>query len=178
MALTVGVNSYVDLVYALAYAEERDGTEGWISLTPEEQEKTLVSATDGIDTLIFVGQAADPTQELCWPRNATYWDPKVGNSVTISNETPEEVKKAQVEWAIDIGVNGGFAGADTGSSGGIPPDSISVGSISLSGLSPDSSTYTVGKIAIPPIVMNLIDHLLLSNVSPNGGVGKPFWRAW
>ena len=185
MALTVGVNSYVDLIYAVDYAEQRDGNEAWIALTPEQQEKTLVSACDGLDTSFsYVGHATDPSQELAWPRDGVYYDPGVGNWVNLQNKTPSDIKKAQVEWAIDIGINGGFAGEDTGSGMTATPDSIGVGSINLSGLHDNgqgssSGAYVVGKIAVPPIVMNYVEPYLGSNNQAlQTGVNKPVWRAW
>jgi len=184
MALTVGVNSYVDLIYAEAYATERDGTDTWLALDTEEKERTLVSATDGLDLLDWVGMASESPIVLAWPRTATYYDPKAGYYIELVAETPEAIKEAQTEWAIDIGTNGGFTGEDAGgsSSSSGTPDEIKVGSIELKGLSGvqvSTGAYTVGKIDVPPVVMNLIDHLLVANnCSTCGGIGKPVWRAW
>jgi len=181
MALTVGVNSHVTLVEAKAYASAREGNDQWLALSDEDLEQTLVSATDWLDTLIWAGSVDDEDQALAWPRTASIWDPKYGKVIDIDNSTPDSIKNAQVEMAIDIGNNGGFTESGSGSSG--TPDSVSVGSISLSGLGSQTSStsggYVVGRLEVPPMVMNMISYLLAANnLNTLGGIGRPVWRAW
>lgn len=178
MALVIGTNSYTDVAFADAYALDREGTDDFINLFEEDKEKLLVSATDFLDTITWVGEAAATTQALAWPRNATYYDPKIGAEVTISNETPEEIKEAQVELAIYFVANGSFTGTTTSSSGD-GPDRIKVGSIEIDGLKTRDNipNMTLEGVEIPFMVKSLIDHLF--GVTPTGsGLFKPTFRAW
>jgi len=177
MALIVGTNSYCDATFADAYAEDREGTDDFVNATTEDKERLLVSATDFLDTLVWIGTAAVATQDLAWPRDAEYYDPKVGDVVTLTAETPVEIQEATVELAMSFLANGSFTGTGGGAKSGTP-DSIKVGSIELSGLNQeDRQNVTMGGVAIPTMVANLIGHLLATSTT-SSGLFKPWFRAW
>jgi len=182
MALVVGTNSYVTAAESETYAVERDGTEDFVNLFEEEKEQLLVSATDFLDTLVWVGEAASDAQVLAWPRNADYYDPRLGAVVTISAETPIEINEAQIELAMFFATNGSLTGS-SGSTSGAIPDSIKVGSIELDGLKAKNESFsaktkvTIGGAEMPTMVANLIGPLL-STATSASGLFKPYFRAW
>lgn len=178
MAISVGVNTFVTLVEANTYAAAREGNDKWYGMEDADKEQTLVSATDWLNTLYWVGVISGDSQALAWPRTGSYWDPKYGRVMELSSNTvPDVIKTAQIEMAIDIGDNGGLTVYEGNSS----PDSVSVGSISLSGLNGSSSSssggYILGRVEVSPIVYNSISYLLLENNSAVGSK-RSVWRAW
>jgi len=183
MALAVGTNSYVTAAEADTYAVERDGTDDFVNLFEEDKEQLLVSATDFLDTLIWVGEAASDTQVLAWPRNAEYYDPRLGAVVTITAETPVEINEAQIELAMYFAANGSLTGSGGSATSGVVPDKIKVGSIELDGLKTANESYaaqskvTIGGAEMPTMVANLIGFLLSTSTAASG-LFKPYFRAW
>lgn len=178
MALSVGTNSYVDLATAEAYASDRAGTISWLELDSETKEQSLVSAADYLDTLAWVGTATVSTQSMAWPRDGEYYDPFVGDTVTLANSTPTAITEAQIELALYIGVNGSLSAASTSGSG--TPDDIVVGSIELRGLKENTEDGSkLRGVSVPTTVLNLLSPLLASSSGATGaGMFKPTWRAW
>ena len=177
MALVLGTNSYVDVDEADTYATDRNMTD-FLALDDEAKEALLISATDFLDTLVWIGTASLTTQPLAWPRNATYYDPKYGVEVTLADETPEEVGEAQIELAFYFTDSGSFTGKINSDSNDSGPDSISVGSIQLSGLRSDINGTTVGGVLLPTMVANLVDHLLGIPATTGSGLFRPTFRVW
>ena len=177
MALVVGTNSYCDAAFAKTYAEDREGTNDFLNLLDEDLDRLLVSATDFLDTLVWVGEATVSTQALAWPRDGTYYDPKIADNVTLDNDTPIEVQEATVELAMSFLANGSLTGAQGGPKSGTP-DSIKVGSIELDGLNQeDRQNAVIGGVAMPTMVASLIGHLLAYNTA-SSGLFRPWFRAW
>jgi len=176
MALVVGSNSYVSVAEADVYATDRNIT-SFLNLFDEDKEALLISATDFLDTLVWVGEAAVDTQDLAWPRDAVYYDPKYGAEVTLTAETPAEVEEAQIELALYFVDNGSFTGKISSNTSNSGPDRIKVGSIELDGLRSDVRATTVGGVAMPTMVANLIGHLLAKPAN-SSGLYRPTFRAW
>lgn len=156
MALQKGVNSYVDLAEAEAYFADRLDVAAWTDAGDEQKQKSLVTATMLIEQKQFTGYAVSDTQALAFPRTGEYFDKRLGR-MAYFNGTPSAVLKATCEQAYHLLNNDGLL--DTGSI----PDSLTVGPISLNGL---SKTPTFSAVAY-----NLIAPLL-----SNGGASS-WWRA-
>lgn len=117
MAITVGVNSYVNIEYADEYfrARDIDGTCGWKDLTEKQKETILTQAASLLDTLIFKGVKKDPSQPMAFPRvllikhgvefSAEFSDISSVNEI-ISQMYPQEpflYKIGGIEY-VDIGI--------------------------------------------------------------------------
>lgn len=178
MAIVVGTNSYISVEDANTYATDRNQT-SFLNLFDEEKEALLISAADFMDTLVWVGTASSEIQAMAWPRNAIYYDPKYGVEVTLTDETPVEIVEAQVELALYFTNNGGgFTGKITSDATNSGPDSITVGSIQLSGLRENINGTTVGGVLLPTMVANLVGHLLGISAASSSGLYRPTFRVW
>ena len=178
MALVVGTNSYVDLSTAESYAADRAGTLDWLELDSETKEQSLVSASDFLDTIGWIGTATVSTQAMAWPRDGEYFDPFVGDTVILNNDIPASILEAQIELALQIGVSGSLSSSSSSGSG--TPDDIVIGSIELRGLKESvEDETTLRGVSIPTTVLNLVRPLLATASGSNtGGLFRPTWRAW
>ncbi len=61
-------NAYIGVMDAQAYFDSRLGSDAWDQATADDQLKALVMATKKIDLLRFIGQKAEITQVLEFPR--------------------------------------------------------------------------------------------------------------
>jgi hypothetical protein len=126
MALTKGVNSYVDVVEASAYFADRLDVAAWESASDVDKAKSLVTATSLLDSLVWIGVAVSETQPLAFPREGSYFDPRLGFEVAFdSTEAPPRIVNATFELAYHLLNNDGLLD-ETGT-----VDSLSIGSISL-----------------------------------------------
>lgn len=104
MALVVGLNSYINVEDADTYFGDRFEAGIWSALSGPEREKALVTATTLLDDLGWVGTKA-PGQSLGFPREGIYYDNRVGNYVTLTQEIPNVVLRATCELAYHIASN-------------------------------------------------------------------------
>jgi hypothetical protein len=176
MALVEGTNSFCTVVFADTYAADREGTDDFVNLFEEDKERLLISATDLLDTFVWVGSMAVSTQDLTWPRDAEYHDPRLGAYVVLDNETPIAIQEATVELAMSFVASGSYTGAGGGAKSG-SPNAIKVGSIELDGLNDtDRENIVIGGVAIPTMVANLISPLL-GKAAVGSGLFRPWFRA-
>ena len=126
MALTKGVNSYVDVVEASAYFADRLDVAAWEGASDTDKAKALVTATSLLDGLVWIGVAVSETQPLAFPREGSFFDPRLGFEVAFDSvDTPPRIVTATYELAYHLLNNDGLLD-ETGS-----VDSLSIGSISL-----------------------------------------------
>ena len=156
MALSKGTNSYATVDEANAYFEDRLDAAAWSSADSTERAKALVTATGQLDLLSWAGMAISENQPLSFPRNLTYFEPRIGATLTIST-VPTRIINATFELAYHLLNNDGLLD-DSGS-----VRSIAVGSINLG--------LVQAPNKIPSFVNNLIQPLLLNNGS------TAWWRA-
>lgn len=91
------MNSYVSILEASEYFENRGHAEDWEDVV--NQEAFLISATNQIDWfMVFLGSKVASTQPLEWPRVDCY-DSKNQAYVPI-DEIPTKVKHAVMELSI------------------------------------------------------------------------------
>src|SRR5210317_980585 len=165
MALQKGINSFVTVQEADDYFNDRLYSETWFN-SSELVEQALVTATGILDNLDW-GGTAEPTASypLSWPRDITYYNPKIGDYEGLDDDRsesdygtiPEDIKKATYELALHLIKN--MSTIEDQSSGSPRLKDLSVGSISLtfdlgSGLSnfkqlPDSIQKLIAKYEDP-----------------------------
>jgi len=157
MALLKGVNSYATLAEAELYFENRLNATAWEAADDTGKSKALIMATMMLDTLDWSGVASDSSQNLAFPRDVEYFDPRLG--VTISGvTTPNRILVATFEQAIHLLNND-----DLLDNTGLIKD-LTVGSVSLHTIRPASKIPSLVKRQIAPLLSN-------SNLSTS------WWRA-
>jgi hypothetical protein len=92
MAVTVGVNSYIDADGAGTYFADRLYIDEWTGASAGDKDKALLMARRTLDQKIYIGHRADPDQLLAWPRRNI---PCVDSSVV-----PQSIIDAQCELAL------------------------------------------------------------------------------
>ncbi|HPT70886.1 MAG TPA: hypothetical protein PLE74_01230 [Candidatus Cloacimonadota bacterium] len=80
---------YITVVDAQAYFSERLHTDAWDDASDTDKLKALIMATRAIDKLNFIGDKADPDQELQFPR---------GDDENV----PTAIKEATCELALRL----------------------------------------------------------------------------
>lgn len=88
-------NSYLSVAGADSIAEGMVGTLSWASATNNDKIKALITATNGLETLGWVGLRATTTQALAWPRTgAVCGDKNYGD-----DEIPREIELSTFDLA-------------------------------------------------------------------------------
>lgn len=93
-------NSYVDLAFADAYAENAQWGSTWLALTADARNLALITATGWLETLQWPGTRCnlDTPQRLAWPREDITCDGIKAACTAI----PYEVQTATVELAYQF----------------------------------------------------------------------------
>lgn len=97
MALTVGVNAYMDEATADAYFADTLRNDAWNAFDTTTKEAALIDATSYIDRLEWQGEKAVPAQDLEWPR--------VGVPGIDDPEVFENVENSSAEIALQLATN-------------------------------------------------------------------------
>jgi len=114
MALVKGVNSYVDVDEADAYFQDRLDVAAWVDAEEAQKAQALVTATSILDDLSWNGTAISEDQFLAFPRAGSYFDPRIGALITLSeSDPPDRVNRAVMELAYHLLNNDGIQD-DTG----------------------------------------------------------------
>lgn len=125
MALSKGVNSYVEVEEADSYFEDRLDVAAWTEAPAEQKSRALVTATGILDNLQWAGTATSEDQPLAHPRRLMYLDVRMGRPVTLKDEVSPRVVKGCMELAHHLLNNDGILD-ETGS-----VTSLNVGSVAL-----------------------------------------------
>lgn len=157
MALVKGTNSYVTVAEADDYFADRLDVAAWTSADSTQKAQALVSATAMLDQMNWTGVAISESQKLAFPRSGSYFDPKYGAVITLTDATPDRVLSATNELAYHLLNNDGLMD-DTGGA-----KSISVGQIRLD--------FVEKPNKVPSSIRTLIKPLLLNQGS------NSWWRA-
>ena len=91
-------NSYQTVVTASAYFANTLFDAQWTALSADVKAQALITATQWLETLSFVGTAVTTTQRLQWPREATSSAGIVNDGTSI----PKELLAAQAELALGL----------------------------------------------------------------------------
>jgi hypothetical protein len=157
MALVKGTNSYATVEEADAYFADRLDVASWTAATPENKAKALVTASRSLDDMTWTGTAVSEGQSLAFPRNGSYFDPRLGASVEFTASVPNRVITAVFEMAYHLINNDGALDE----SGGVK--NLKVGSIALD--------FIQAAPKVPFSVRKLVNPLLM-----NSGAST-WWRA-
>lgn len=96
MPLVIPTDSYISLEYANHYHRLRNSFDAWNTLTDEQKQRRLVSASDFLDHHYrFAGNKADPEQAREFPRDV--------NGAT--GQIPDKICKAVCELALQADLN-------------------------------------------------------------------------
>lgn len=92
-------NSYVTVEAADAWFADRAGFDQWNADLPDAgKEQFLITATGWLDTLTYIGNLADTTQALAWPRIAKNRDGREATATTL----PAAVAEATYRLAYTL----------------------------------------------------------------------------
>ena len=124
MAITVGIDTYVTLAEANAYAAARPALSAWASLTDPQKEAALIEAAIYLDASYdFKGQITDQAQLLAWPRSDVT-DKEL--RPLDPNIVPKAVKSSQIEYAALASVGGLVENKTTGNVAEIKAGSVDI----------------------------------------------------
>lgn len=155
MALIKGQNAYATVEEAEAFFADKLDVAAWVEASDIQKAQALITATQQLDNLDWIGQVVDPQQSLAFPRIGTYFDRKLGLTQEM-NPTPQRVIIACYELAYHLLNNDGLLDS-TGS-----VKSITVGPISIQNI--------VESSKIPSVARSYIKDLLST-----GGAGRGIW---
>lgn len=88
-------NSYLSVAGADSIADGMVGTLAWTTATSDNKIRALITATNGLETLGWIGTRATTTQALAWPRT----DAECGDKSYSDAEIPREVELATFDLA-------------------------------------------------------------------------------
>lgn len=88
-------NSYLSVAGADSIADGMVGTLAWSSATSDNKVRALITATNGLETLGWIGTRATTTQALAWPRS----NAKCGDKDYTATQIPREVELATFDLA-------------------------------------------------------------------------------
>jgi len=118
--------SYVTLVEAKAYMDNRRGSEPWTLVDANEKARALIGAAQRLDRENFIGDKVVWNQALEWPRrNYGYrYAVEIGTGAGVvdlrgcwwpASAVPQPVKDAQCELALQYVIDLGAASVGAGS---------------------------------------------------------------
>ena len=117
---TVGsasANSYLTIAAADAIADTMLGTLEWTTATTDERTRALITATNGLETLEWIGARASSTQALSWPRT----DASCGDKAYDDDEIPLEVELSCFDLAEALLVTPTLLQSPAGGGGELVP---------------------------------------------------------
>lgn len=88
-------NSYLSVAGADSIADGMVGTLAWTTATETNKIKALITATNGLETLGWVGERANETQALSWPRRHA----SCGDKTIADDDIPRELELATFDLA-------------------------------------------------------------------------------
>ena len=84
MSLLKGTNSYATVVEGDTFFADRIDVDAWVSATDPKKGQALVTATSVLDNMTWTGVVLDVNQLLAFPRSGTYFDPRLGMDIELS----------------------------------------------------------------------------------------------
>ena len=92
---SASANSYLSVADADAIANGMVGTLAWSTATSDDKARALITATNGLETLEWIGTRTSTTQALSWPRT----DATCGDKAPASDDIPREIELATFDLA-------------------------------------------------------------------------------
>jgi hypothetical protein len=88
-------NSYLTIAGADSIANGMIGTLAWASASADEKARALITATNGLETLRWIGERTSATQSLSWPRTGA----NCGDKSIADDDIPREIELATFDLA-------------------------------------------------------------------------------
>jgi hypothetical protein len=88
-------NSYLTVAGANAIANGMIGSLAWATASADDKARALITATNGLETLGWVGERSSDTQALSWPRSGA----SCGDKVIANDAIPREIELATFDLA-------------------------------------------------------------------------------
>lgn len=88
-------NSYLTVAAADTIANGMIGTLAWTTASADDKARALITATNGLETLSWVGERSSDTQALSWPRS----DASCGDKTIADDDIPRELELATFDLA-------------------------------------------------------------------------------
>lgn len=88
-------NSYLTIAGADSIANGMIGALAWASATSDNKARALITATNGLETLRYIGERSSTTQALSWPRT----NAACGDKAPDDNDIPRELELACFDLA-------------------------------------------------------------------------------
>jgi hypothetical protein len=88
-------NSYLSIAEADIIADGMIGDQAWSTATSDTKSRALITATNGMETLKYVGTRTNTTQVLSWPRT----NASCGDWTIAADTVPSQVKLATFNLA-------------------------------------------------------------------------------
>jgi hypothetical protein len=149
MALTKGTNSYVTVDEANAYFADRLDVAAWTDGSDTQKSQSLITATMILDSLEWAGVAVSDSQSLAFPREGSYFDPRLGYDVDLSGaKAVSRINTATFELAYHLLNNDGLLD-QTGS-----VTNLQIGNIDLSRIRRPDTLPSHVKTMIKPLLAN------------------------
>ncbi len=148
----------VTLQYADEYFSNRLNADAWGAADAGIKLAALVTASNILDTLDWIGVAVDAAQLKAFPRTGTFFDPTLKLEVAMS-PAPDRFKRALCEQALHL-----LSNPD------VLEDSGSVIDASIGKLS-------VKTIMAPSLVPQLVKKLAGPMMANGGNMSRAVWRA-
>lgn len=104
-------NSYQSVANATTYFANTLFSAQWGALSADVKAQALITATQWLETLTYVGKRVTTTQALEWPREAT----SSKGVAADTTEIPKELLVAQAELALALGTTPTALTGDLGS---------------------------------------------------------------
>jgi hypothetical protein len=158
MSLVKGVNSLALPSEGDEYFSTRVDSEAWLTANYARKAAALVTGTGIFDELLWIGVAVSDTQLTAFPRKGSYFDPRLGMTVTLDGTfTPKRVMTALFELSLHL-LNNEDLLNDTGS----------IETLKLSGI----ELKEIKSVATLPAAIKRIVRPLLENRG-----AASWWRA-
>ena len=149
MALAKNQNSYATVIEADEYFADRLDVDAWTSAGEPQRAQALITATTILDSLSWAGTAVSETQSLAFPRNGTYFDPRLGYTTNLDSQASQKrLITATFELAYHLLNNDGL----TDNTGSI--EDLLIEGISLRNISNPSLLPAIVKRTIKPMLIN------------------------
>lgn len=92
---SASANSYLSVAEANTIASSMVGDLSWNTATTDDKTRALLTATNGLETLSYIGTRATTDQALSWPRS----NAACGDKTPSTTEVPRELKLACFDLA-------------------------------------------------------------------------------
>lgn len=149
MALAKNQNSYATVAEADSYFADRLDVDAWTSASETQKAQALVTATTVLDSMSWTGTAVSDTQPLAFPRDGTYFDPRLGYAVDLLSQAAQKrLLTATYELSYHLLNNDGL----TDNTGGV--EDLQIGEITLKSVSNPALLPAIVKRIVKPMLVN------------------------